>query len=184
MEGSNCGWRGGAVGLLGWGGPGPEGAQDPGGAQGGRRRRTGAWGEGVSRRFTRSRAPSTPSGGTSGPRSWSAARRRRRGAATASGSALPARIRPNKYLQESREEGGEKVPAHPRRCPRAQTAPQHRTAWGPSVSSPLLSSCPCLAAHTLWFPCLPLLPPRNPTSEPLSPGPTVPLPTVSPAKHL
>ena len=92
FQGSNCGWRE----LAGC--PGQEGTRDPGGAQG-RRRRAGAWGAGVSRRFTRSRAPSTPSGGSSGPVSWSAARRRRRGAATASVSAIPVRIRPNKYLQ-------------------------------------------------------------------------------------
>ena len=92
FEGSNCGWRE----LAGC--PGQEGARDPGGAQG-RRRRAGAWGAGVSRRFTRSRAPSTPSAGSSGPVSWSAARRRRRGAATATVSVIPVRIRPNKYLQ-------------------------------------------------------------------------------------
>lgn len=68
-------------------------------AQGGRRRRAGAWGEGFSRRLTRSRAPSTFSGGTSGPKSWSTDRRRRRGAGAASGSELPVRIRPSKYLQ-------------------------------------------------------------------------------------
>lgn len=121
FEGSNCGWRdmplsGGRElsGCQGPGGPGLEGAQDPGAAQG-RRRRAGAWGAGFSRRFTRSRAPSTPSWGTSGARSWSAARRRRRGAATASESALPARIRPNKYLQGSGEECNEDVSArhHP-----------------------------------------------------------------------
>lgn len=104
FEGRNCTWRGRTSGKQskypGRDSPGSKGAQDPGGAQGGKRRRAG--GAGVSRRFTRSRAPSTPSGGTSGPRSWSAARRRRRGAATASGSALPARILPNKYLRGSR----------------------------------------------------------------------------------
>lgn len=91
------------------------GERDMAGAAQGRRRRAGAWGAGFSRRFTRSRAPSTPSGGTSGARSWSAARRRRRGAATASESALPARIRPNKYLQGSGEECNEDVSArhHP-----------------------------------------------------------------------
>lgn len=72
-------------------------------AQGGRRRRAGAWGEGFSRRLTRSRAPSTFSGGTSGPKSWSTDRRRRRGAGAASGSELPVRIRPSKYLQREAE---------------------------------------------------------------------------------
>lgn len=88
-------------GWWGRGGSGLKGAQDSAGAQGGKRRRAG--GAGVSRRFTLSRAPSTLSGGTSGPRSWSAARRRRRRwATTDSESALPVRIRPSKYLQESR----------------------------------------------------------------------------------
>lgn len=83
----------------------PRASRFPGGAQGGKRRR--ARGAGVSRRFTRSRAPSTPSGGTSGPRSWSAAarRRRRRWAATPSESGLPERILPSRYLQGSRTDG-------------------------------------------------------------------------------
>lgn len=86
-----------------WGAPGFQGVQGCSSAQGGKRRRAGAWGEELSRRFTRSSAPSTLSGGASGPKSWSAARRRRRGAAAASGSELPVRIRPSKYLHDEAE---------------------------------------------------------------------------------
>lgn len=141
LAGVSCSGRAGGEQSWWWDGggtPGSQGARDPGCAQGGKRRRAGTWGAGVSRRFTRSSAPSTPSGGTSEPTSWSAARRRRRGAATPSESALPARIRPSKYLQgraqcsEATSAVGHSLAPPPR--PRTQD-PQPRTAWG-QVPSP------------------------------------------------
>lgn len=189
FEGRNCTWRGRTGGKQsecpGRGSPGPKGAQDPGGAQGGKRRRAG--GAGVSRRFTRSRAPSTLSGGTSGPRSWSAARRRRRGAATASGSALPARIRPNKYLQGSRVNAvrmfqrvnaralGPRRPCNPILLTGDTPAPASAPPRRPQ-STAFQRKCPHLPSQKLYLPHLPLFPTETAHRSRSSPGPRVHVP--------
>lgn len=105
-------------------------------ARGGKRRRPGAWGAGVSRRFTRSRAPSTPSWGPSGLRSWSVARRMRRGAATASVSALPARIRPNKYLHGEAGLNEQRMRPHVNAPALGPRRPCNSAAWEPGHLRP------------------------------------------------
>lgn len=108
-------------------------------AQGGRRRRAGAWAEGFSRRLTRSRAPSTFSGGTSGPASWSTDRRRRRGAGAASGSELPVRIRPSKYLRGAAECGDDALSS---RGFRARTRQQLSNSAGlVTLTAELTTTC-------------------------------------------
>lgn len=108
-------------------------------AQGGRRRRAGAWAEGFSRRLTRSRAPSTFSGGTSAPASWSTDRRRRRGAGAASGSELPVRIRPSKYLRGAAECGDDALSS---RGFRARTRQQLSNSAGlVTLTAELTTTC-------------------------------------------
>lgn len=157
----------------------PRASRFPGGAQGGKRRR--ARGAGVSRRFTRSRAPSTPSGGTSGPRSWSAAarRRRRRWAATPSESGLPERILPSRYLQGAERTG---VWAYQRPGPRTQMALQPHTVPPPPQKNktPGFEVPSQTSLHPHPGPGPPSLPgSQNPRVRPGCRRPPIPAPATS-----
>ena len=162
FQGSNCGWRE----LAGC--PGQEGARDPGGAQG-RRRRAGAWGAGVSRRFTCSRAPAHPQGVAQGQYPG-----RRRGG----GDAGQRRLRCRRFPLGSAPTNtcSEEVSVSQLLGPRTWRPPVPLTSLGPGSLLPLRR--PTAFWRQVSLPSTPAIRTKGASQAPL-PRPRVPGPRCS-----